>query len=140
MSRRRTESQRSKTDTSPISCDQLIDCEEDRTLRAVLVGMLREGRPDDSPFGNAGLQTPQATRKVAARGGPSGLLLTDRREADRFRSIASKRSGWVSVLALIVVAFVLALIVLVLALIVLVLAQLVLVLALIVVIFGLVAF
>ena len=24
----------------------LIDCQEDRVLRAVLIGMLREGRPD----------------------------------------------------------------------------------------------
>ena len=82
---------------------------------------LRDGRPAKAHSGMQA-QTPQTTRKVAA----PGLLLTDRREADRSESTASQRSDWASVLALIVVACVLALIVLDLALIV--------------VIFGLVAF
>jgi hypothetical protein len=87
--------------------------------------MLREGRPATTLSGMQA-PTPQTTRKIAA----PGLLLTER--GDRFGSIASQRSDWVSVLALIVVAFVLALIVLVLALIVIIFGL--------VVIFGLVAF
>ena len=83
--------------------------------------MLREGRPATTL---SGVQAPDALDDQ--EGAAPGLLLTDRRGADRFGSIASQRSDWVNVLALIVVAFVLALIVLVLALIV--------------VFFGLVAF
>jgi hypothetical protein len=113
----------------------LIDFEEDRTLRAVLIGMLREATAD-SP---SGMQAPdpQTTRKVAA----PGLLrpIGERQTA----SGPLPHSGAVgSAVFALIVAFLHGLIVLVHALIVVafVLALIVLVLALIVAIFGLVAF
>jgi hypothetical protein len=58
--------------TAP-SAELLIDCEEDRTLRAVLVGMLREARP-----GSNGL-SPLEVESLASRGRPTyshGRVLT----------------------------------------------------------------
>jgi hypothetical protein len=58
---------RARYQQSRAFAELLIDCEEDRTLRAVLVGMLREGRPAN-PFGNAGsrrLRRPKVSRLLA---------------------------------------------------------------------------
>ena len=41
------------------------DCEEDRTLRGVLVGILREGRPATAP---SGMQAPNASDDQEGRG------------------------------------------------------------------------